>query len=488
MFKNSNPVKLNAANQGRRPGFQSRLGIVLGKTLLAFTRLSGRGGTTLPGRAALKIAPRLIEHLAGQLREGSVVITGTNGKTTTSALVSAILNQADYDPVHNQSGSNMTWGVASSLIDASTWSGRLAGNFAVMEADEGAFPEVVRQLQPRGAVITNIYPDQLDRFAVADHVQRILERGLERIPLPGGFHVLNADDPALAGLCRHWTGRRWFFGLELDLPPDRFENTARDIKFCPHCQTGLEYSQIYFAHLGHYRCPACAFIRPEPDVKLVARIPVPGGATALHLLLPQGEEIRLNFSLPGIYNLYNALAAVTCGLALNLGAKNIAAAITGATPTFGRMEHCTMKGRALMMALVKNPVGMNEVMRTLLERETPLHLIIAINDRTADGTDVSWLWDADFEQLAPVQERLHTLVVTGTRALDMAVRLKYAGVDESRFLVQQNLQEAITMGVRQTPPGEVLFMLPTYSAMLAMRQLLNRMGVGRPFWETASGE
>ncbi len=431
------------------------------------------------------MAPSLIEHMAGQLQKGSVVVTGTNGKTTTAALISAMLTRGGYRPVHNQSGSNMTWGVASSLIDAGTWNGRLVNDFAVMEADEGAFPEIVRRMQPRGAVITNIYQDQLDRFAAIDHVRNTLERGLKRVPAPEGFHVLNADDPTLAGLGHAWSGRRWFYGLELDLPPDHFEDTARNSKTCPYCRKALQYDRLYFAHLGHYRCPACPFTRPEPDVKLVARKPptTPGETTVLNLLLPRGEKMTLNYPLPGTYNIYNALAAITCGLALGLDPKIIAAAVGGARPSFGRMERFAINGRTMLLALVKNPVGVNAVLRTLLEREVPLHLIIAINDRPADGTDVSWLWDAGFEQLTPVQKQLHTVIITGIRAWDMAVRLKYAGIDEERFSVIENFREAIIAGVHQTPPGETLFILPTYSAMLEMRKHLNRLDAGRPFWE-----
>lgn len=475
--------KTRPAGGRSKPDPRGRLGIVLGKILAASTRISGRGGTTLPGRAALKVSPTLLERLGGQLRKGSVVVTGTNGKTTTAALITAVLKKAGYSSVHNHSGSNMTWGVASSFIDASSWSGRLCGDFAVMESDEGAFPEVVRRLQPRGAVVTNIFRDQLDRFGEIDHIQKTLQRGLERVP-PQGFQVLNADDPSLTGMPSGWPGRRWFYGLELDLPPDRFQNTARDIKSCPLCHTRLDYARIYFAHLGHYRCRGCSFTRPEPEVKLVARQPGPEGNTVLRLRLPDGE-LELPYPLLGTYNLYNALAAVTCGLALGIGTDTIAAAIAGAAPSFGRMERFAVEGRTLLMVLIKNPVGANEVMRTLMEREAPLHLVIAINDLLADGTDVSWLWDADFEQLAGVQERLQTLITSGIRAWDMAVRLKYAGVKEERIGVEEDLKEAIADGLRRTPPGETLFVLPTYTAMLEMRGILNRMGVGRPYWEAA---
>lgn len=463
------------------PGLKKLAGVWLGKTLMGATRLSGRGGTTLPGRAALVIAPEITAYLGRQLPEGSLVVTGTNGKTTTSHLLTGILSEQGLNCVHNQSGSNMTWGVASALIAGSSWRARMREDFAVMEADEGAFPEVVRTMRPRGAVVTNIFRDQLDRFGELDHIQKIIQKGLEAIPA-GGFHVLNADDPSLAGMQISWPGRKWYYGIEMPLPEDRFQDTARDIKSCPYCHRLLHYDQVYFAHLGRYRCSSCDFERPAPDVKLTGRGITANGEQLLELDL-QGKPAQFAFPLVGTYNLYNALAAVTGALALGVTPAVIGAALGRATPSFGRMEQFTMRERTLLMILIKNPVGANEALRTLLERGKKINLLIAINDRIADGTDVSWLWDVDFEQLAKIRDSLSTVVVTGIRAWDMAVRLKYAGINPPAMQVEENTREALLSAVEMTTPGELLFILPTYTAMLEIRRILNRMGVGRPYWE-----
>jgi UDP-N-acetylmuramyl tripeptide synthase len=464
-------------------GLKSHLGILIGKLLAASTRLTGRGGTTLPGRTALKLSPAIMGHLAGQLAGGAVIVTGTNGKTTTASLITGMIRQAGYSFVHNRSGSNMSWGVASSLIDHSSWSGRLPGDYGVMEVDEGAFPEVVKAICPRGAVITNIFRDQLDRFGEIDHIQKTIKRGLENIP-GSGFQVLNADDPSLTSMQNSWKGQKWFYGFELSLPEDKFQNTARDLKSCPLCSSRLDYDQVYFAHLGHYRCPSCSFRRPQPDVRLLERTTGPGNSSILKLDL-KGRPLEVTFPLMGTYNLYNALAAITCGLALEIPLESLRQAVSDALPSFGRMERFVIDSKELLMVLIKNPVGANEVMRTLIEKDSALHLLIAINDKLADGTDVSWLWDADFEQLAAIRQRLSTVIVSGIRAWDMAVRLKYAGLEDSKISVEENMREAIMKGLQLTPPGETLFVMPTYTAMLEMRRIINAMGFGRPFWEAS---
>lgn len=459
-----------------------QLGAVwLGKALIGATRISGRGGTTLPGRTALRFFPDLLPALAGQLHHGNLLVTGTNGKTTTSTLLTGILKRAGYRCVHNQSGSNMSWGVASSLIGSSSWKARLPGDIGVMEVDEGAFPALVEKLQPRGVVVTNIFRDQLDRYGEVDHIQKAIGQGLHSIP-DDGFMVLNADDPSLTSIEAYGQAERWYYGLELELPPDRSQNTGRDIKSCPRCHQKLHFDQVYFAHLGRYRCLACDFKRPEPDVKLTRRTLNSDGTTTLELLL-RGEPLQATYPLLGTYNLYNALAAVTCAAAMGISMAVIKTALEGAEPSFGRMERFIMEERSLLMALIKNPVGANEVLRTVIEQQSGTHLLIAINDKVADGTDVSWLWDVDFEQLAGIEKRLSSVTVTGARAWDMAVRLKYAGLPPASLRVETNMKQAVLDSLGKTPPGEILFILPNYTAMLEMRRMLNRMGVGRPYWE-----
>ncbi len=469
-------------NGRREPGKNRSLkhlgGVWLGKTIMGLTRITGRGGTTLPGRTALKYAPDLLSYLGRQFAHGSLVVTGTNGKTTTSHLLTSILREAGYPCVHNQSGSNLSWGVASSLIGASTWGASLPASIGVMEVDEGAFPFVVEELQPRGAVVTNIFRDQLDRFGDTDHIQKKIKSGLDALPA-ASFQVLNADDPSLAGMPGDRSSPTWYYGLELKLPPHRLQGAVRNIKSCPRCHHRLHYDRVYFAHLGRYRCPQCRFSRPEPHVALVDRSVREDGQTVLKLRL-HGEPLELTCPLLGIYNLYNVLAAASCARALNASPAAIAAAIAAATPSFGRMERFTVKGRTLVMALVKNAVGANEVLRTLMERRGQIHLLIAINDRIADGTDISWLWDVDFEQLATSGERLAPVVVSGQRAWDMAVRLKYAGIEPGAIIAVENSRQALLQALKLTPPGEILLIMPTYTAMFDLRRALNALGISRP--------
>ncbi|MDZ4132468.1 MAG: Mur ligase family protein, partial [Dethiobacteria bacterium] len=364
-------MKINNQSTDQKGGFNNRLlqikllvGVWIGKTLIALTRLFGRGGTTLPGRIALKTAPHLPAHLTADLAGGTIIVTGTNGKTTTSAQITAILKTAGLKCIHNQSGSNMSWGVASTLISAASWRAKLRGDYAVMEVDEGAFPGVTDRIQPQGIVVTNIFRDQLDRYGEIDHIQSSIRRGLEVQP-ETGFQVINADDPSLAALTGTSGKRQLTFGLELDLPEDTFQNTGRDIKTCPHCREKLAYDKIYFAHLGHYRCLACSYSRPSPDVALDGLTINPDGSALLKLNL-FGESFELTSPLLGTYNLYNILAAVTCAKALAIPNDLIASAVGQAIPSFGRMEKFEFEGTTVIMALNKNPVGADEVLRTIL--------------------------------------------------------------------------------------------------------------------------
>lgn len=456
-------------------------GIWTAKVLTALTRILGRGGTTLPGRVALKLEPSVTSILSAQLTKNSIIISGTNGKTTTSALVTGILKEAGYKCTHNQAGSNLSWGVASALIGASTWSGRLDADYAVMEVDEGAFPGVAGEIQPGGVVLTNIFRDQLDRYGEIDYVLEAIKRGLALQPV-NGFEVINADDPSLASIESGSGKKRWTYGLELDLPADNFQNTGRDIKTCPVCSGKLDYDKIYFAHLGHYHCPSCSYKRPKPDVRLTRQTVTPDGSSIIEIRFPE-TSLEVRSSLLGTYNLYNILAAVTCARALDIGDSTMVRALERAAPSFGRMERFELEGNSIIMALIKNPVGANEVLRTILAQQNEISLLVAINDKIADGTDISWLWDVDFEQLPLKSENISGVTVSGLRAWDMAVRFKYAGFDPDQIQVVENTGEAIEYALKQVPPGGRLFILPTYTAMLEMRRKLNKLGLGKPYWE-----
>lgn len=455
--------------------------ILIGKTLIGLTRFLGRGGTTLPGRTALLIYPDLITFLSRQLKAGIILVTGTNGKTTTSSLLNDILEARNLEIIHNQSGSNMAWGITSTLVAKTDWSGVLKSDWALLETDEGAFPNLVKTTGPVGVIATNIFRDQLDRYGEIDLIQAAIGRGLENQPA-GGFQILNADDPSLVSLTGKTGNQRLTYGLELKQLSATVQNTGRDLKTCPVCKTELTYDRIYFAHLGHYHCSGCSFKRPVPDVLLTAYNPKPDGSAQLEIKIGN-DLITLSSPLPGIYNLYNLLAALTCAIALKIPAAQAAKTLEMANPAFGRMEFFTLEGKKLVIALIKNPVGANEVLRTIMAKSADSSLLVAINDKIADGRDVSWLWDVDFEKLVKNQGILPHISVSGLRAWDMAVRFKYAGFDPHKLMIEEKTDRALKYALQETPPGGTLFILPTYTAMLEIRNHLNRMGLGRPYWE-----
>ncbi|MGM0651479.1 MAG: MurT ligase domain-containing protein [Bacillota bacterium] len=474
-------------NSHKTGGFLNRLfrikiiaSIWVGKLFLIITRLSGHGGTTLPGRIALKIEPMLTLSLISFLPLGTLIITGTNGKTTTSALTTGILKEAGYRCIHNQSGSNLAWGVASSLVARAGLSGRLSEDIAIMEVDEGALPGVTENIKPRGITITNIFRDQLDRYGEVDQVLLKIKKGLELQP-KDGFEAINADDPSLTGIKLN-NKKRWLYGLELDLPADTFKNTGRDMKACPFCRKELQYDKLYYAHLGHYHCHSCGYKRPQPDIRLVEARTQADGTTLLQIELP-GETTEIKFPLLGTYNLYNLLAAVTTAKALDIPTSLIAEALEKSIPSFGRMELFKTNGKTIVMALIKNPVGANEVLRTLTSQSDRINLLVAINDKIADGTDVSWLWDVDFEQLAVEKDNISGLYASGLRAWDMAVRFKYASFNPDQVIVEEDTEKAVRAALEATSRGCKLFILPSYTAMLEIRRALNKMGLGKPYWE-----
>ncbi len=481
-------MKINSINNPDQGGYLNRLftikayaALLIGKLLLTFTRLVGRGGTTLPGRIALMINPDFVRVLSRQIKVGSIIVTGTNGKTTTSALLSSILKEAGLTCIHNQAGSNMSWGVASAFVEEAKLNGRIPVDYAIMEVDEGAFPAVTAALQPLGIVVTNIFRDQLDRYGEIDYIQKAISTGLNIQP-DKGFQVINADDPSLAAL-GHASGiSRLTFGLDLDLADDNLHNTGRDLKTCPLCRQELAYEKIYYAHLGHYYCPNCNFKHPRADVRLTNYSCNDDNFTILNVTHQKGS-IKMTSSLSGRYNLYNILAAATCSLGLGIPENTIASAISKAGPSFGRMERFTYQDKSITMALIKNPVGANEVIRTLLNRREKFSLLVAINDKIADGKDVSWLWDVDFEQLPARKEQISSLTASGLRAWDMAVRFKYAGFEQDMIKISCSTEEALITAIEKTPQAGSLFILPSYTAMLEIRSHLNKMGLGKPYWE-----
>ena len=445
------------------------LGVRLARLVRALSRRLGRGGgTTLPGRLLLRLDSHAMARLGRRLGGGSVVLSATNGKTTTASMIAGILERSGRAVVRNSAGSNMHWGVATALLDA----GRGPGELGLFEVDEAWLPEVAAALEPGTFVLANLFRDQLDRYGelevLADGWAKLVAERSGRARF-----VLNADDPLVADLGRERPGVT-YFGVSDDSQALPELQHAADSKHCRNCGQPYEYEAVYLGHLGRYSCPGCGRTRPDPQV-VAERVELRGMAgSTIALRTPEGNaEIKL--PLPGLYNVYNAVAAAAAALDLGASLEDVRQALEAQTAAFGRVETIPIEGRDVSLLLIKNPAGANEVLRTLTLEEGQLDLWIALNDRIADGRDVSWIWDADFELLAG---RVRHVTCSGARAEEMALRLKYAGI-EAGPEVERDLGRSLDAAVAAA--DDRLFALPTYTALLELRDLLSTRGLARPW-------
>ncbi len=470
----------------------SRVGAVLvGKAAAAASRRLGRGGgTALPGLLAERLDPDIVAHLGRSLGRGVAVVTGTNGKTTTARLLADILRAAGWPVLHNRSGSNLMRGLAATLTAAAGLDGRIphaAHTVGVFEVDEATLPPACAALRPRVTVFTNLFRDQLDRYGEVDSIAALWRAAVAALP-PTATLVLNADDPSVAALRHAARGPVLTFGIADPCAGAGQEEHPADARWCGRCGREFVYTARFFWHVGHWRCPGCGEGRPEPDVAAEAVAAEPDG-TRLTLRTPAGP-FTLRLPLLGLYNVANALAATAAALSMGATPSAIMAALEGFTAAFGRQEALRVRGREVRLFLCKNPAGTNQVLRTILSlaegadgaggaAAAPLHLLLVLNDGIADGRDVSWIWDVDFE---PLVGRVETLVAAGTRAADLALRLKYAGLGD-RLALEPDLRAAVSRALTQTPPGARLYILPTYTAMLTVREHLAALAGERHYWE-----
>jgi UDP-N-acetylmuramyl tripeptide synthase len=434
-------------------------------------RLGRGGGTTLPGRVLLRLDPGAIATLGKKLERGSVVVSATNGKTTTSAMLASVLESSGSEVVHNRAGSNMNWGVATALLDA----GRSPRQIGLFEVDEAWLARVARDLDPSLIVLSNLFRDQLDRYG---ELELIADRWEELVAERDGrsTFVLNADDPLVADLGRE-RERVVYFGVEDRSHSLEMLEHASDSKRCRNCGHEYVYEAVYLGHLGRYRCPNCGRERPKPAVAAETVTLHGMSGSDVRIATPAGA-IELSLPLPGLYNVYNALAATAAALQLGASTDQVREALSAFAAAFGRVERLQVGGREVAILLVKNPAGANEVLRTLTLEDGALDIWIALNDGIADGRDISWIWDADFELLAG---RARRITCSGTRAEEMALRLKYAGVD-APLTVERELGRSLDSAVANGN-GAPLYALPTYTALLELRDLLADRGLARRWSE-----
>jgi lipid II isoglutaminyl synthase (glutamine-hydrolysing) len=458
--------------------------LALARAVARLSRMRGGGATSAPGKVLIGLDRNAIGELGARLRRGSALISATNGKTTTAAMAAGIFEHAGFSLVHNAEGANMAGGIATALLSAARAHGALEGELGLFEVDELWLDSLAAQLHPRAILLGNLFRDQLDRYGELETIADRWAADLEAREL-----VLNADDPLIADLGRERPGSL-YFGIEDDRLALEGMAHAADAKHCRRCGAPYVFDAVYLGHLGHYHCPSCDQRRPQPSVT-ATDVVLEGVRAASFTLRTQAGEGRVRLALPGLYNVYNAVGAAALATALDVPLANILAGLQSTRAAFGRAETVALSpGRAsnganraapgaaassreLRILLVKNPAGANEVLRTLALEPGEHDVLGVLNDKIADGRDVSWVWDADFELLAG---RVRSFTCAGTRAAELAARIKYAGVDPSLIHVEPQLADALADAERRTGLGGTLYALPTYTAMLELRELLVSRG------------
>ena len=435
-------------------------------------RVLHRGGTAKPGEIALRICPELLSVLSRNVK--TVVITGTNGKTTTARMIEQAFSDAGYDYIANRSGANLISGITTEFALKSSLFGRCKCKYAVIECDEAACRRTLAQLKPQAVLVTNLFRDQLDRFGDVTVTLENIREGLEKVPET--TVCINADCPLCSTLAA-LPNPRIFYGLG----PCGFsaEGDGGDVKRCPVCGGELEYSYRSFGHLGGWKCSRCGSERSETDVAVSEILSLSADSSSVKMCIG-GTESTVRINLPAVYNIYNAAGAAAALHVMGFEAGKTVSALECFSCGFGRMESLPLGEKGARMMLVKNPTGCEQVLDFLATVNEPFELCIALNDRAGDGTDISWIWETGFEKLAALGDKLGCVRVSGIRRADMALRLKYAGIDERKI---RSCPDYAALAAEMAKADKPTFIIPTYSAMLELRSHIVRLTGGTEFWE-----
>jgi lipid II isoglutaminyl synthase (glutamine-hydrolysing) len=436
------------------------------------------GGTSFPGIVARRIDPAVLRKVVGASRARKIVVCGSNGKTTTCRMFTAVARSAGQRVTQNRTGSNLLQGVTAAAVNGASLSGRLDADMLVFEIDEATIRHAVPEINPDVVVVNNIFRDQLDRYGELYAVAASLERMILELP-PEATVVLNGDDPLVASFAPDAAAHRLYFGVETDDVGTQVPEHAADTIRCVRCQHDLVYSQAYISHLGAYRCPNCGYARPQLDLAVVRASLDPIGLSPIQMRTPKGR-LDFDLALPGLHNVYNAAAAVGGALALGLDLAAVPAAMAGLRPAFGRLETIEAGEKHIVLAFVKNPISYNTTLRTILQRPGQKHILSAHSNALTDGEDFAWLWDVELEELTP---QLASLVTSGTKAEELAMRFKYAGVPESLTQVIPDRATALDRALAGVEPGGTLYILSGYTPLHELRRSMVQRGWVPPFWE-----
>lgn len=445
--------------------------IVIGKIAYWLSRFRGYQGSSLPGKAARKIYPCILHDLAKQVREGIIMISGTNGKTTTSNMITEILIDAGHSIIANREGANMIAGVTTSFLMSAALEGRIDCDYAVLEVDEASMPLILAEVTPVVIILTNFFRDQLDRYWELDKIIGVIRDAIKNCKET--TLLLNADDPLVAQFPITTGLQSLFFGLGKQESSSTDSSQTRESKFCPICDTPLTYNYFHYGQLGNYFCPGCSFVRPAPQVEAVGLIALPEG-TRCQIVCGQ-QAVELAIPTQGLYNVYNALAAFLTGRRLGINTRSILSSLGRHQSVTGRMELFTHLGKPVFLCLIKNPTAFNQGIAALCAAEGTKDVFMAINDNDADGRDISWLWDVGFESLGIEHQSYPRFICTGQRAEEMALRLKYAGIPVDKVAVNRDIKSAIENLL--TGPAGSAYLFSTYTALWPIHKLLKQLSV-----------
>jgi UDP-N-acetylmuramyl tripeptide synthase len=471
------------------PSARFTLAVAAGKAAGVASRALGRGGgTSFPGAIARRIDPNVLRKVAAVSNASTVVVTGSNGKTSTCRMLAALAEAGGLTISHNRTGSNLLQGVISAAVRGADLLGRMDAELLLLEVDEATVRRVVPDMQPDVFVVTNIFRDQLDRFGELYSMARMLQTVVHSLPASATV-VLNGDDPLVAslplgeGAAAGTSARVVYYGISGDSTGLTVPEHSADTIRCVRCQETLSYRTVHLSHLGDYICPACGVTRPALDIAVSAISPSPDGGSEMTIETPAGQ-LRLRVPLAGVHNVYNAAAALACVTALSLPQPLEPAqarqALASVRPAFGRLEEIQAGDRPVTLAFVKNPTSYNATLREVLSRPGSKHVLTAFSNTVVDGEDFAWLWDVDIEALVA---QLATLTVSGTRAEEVALRFKYAGADPARIRVIPDRAAALQAALAEPPAGEALHIFAGYTPMRELRGVMQRRGWVSPSWE-----
>ena len=436
------------------------------------------GGQSLPGMVARVIDPDVLRKVIGASKARKIAITGSNGKTTTSQMVGTMGLANELRVSQNRTGANLLQGVTTVAVNAANLRGELDDDLLVFEVDEGTFPLAIPEIEPDVVIVNNIFRDQLDRFGELYKVASGLERVIRDLPATSTV-LLNGDDPLVANFAPDMKARRLFFGLEAQGLGGTVPEHAADTVRCIHCQHYFEYDTVYISHLGAYRCPNCGYARPKLDVALTAAEMKPQGPTTATIRTP-GGDVTLTMPLVGIHNLYNATAAIGGAYGLGLSLPKAAAGLAKIKPAFGRLEPIQAGDRTVYLSFVKNPTSYNTILHTVQGWPGEKHVLVAASNTVVDGEDFAWFWDVEIEDIA---SDLLSVTCGGSKAEELAMRFKYAGVPDERIEVIHQLSAALDAGLRKAGPGGTLFIFAGYTPTLDLRREMTDRGWVPHIWE-----